>query len=78
MLIWHYSQDLKWSGTILQCVGVAALAANLSWSPWAFVILLAGSLLNWWSAWLEYDRAMSWLFGFFTATNILGIMRWIL
>jgi hypothetical protein len=67
----------KWTGTILQASGCLLLALNLSYSGWAFPIMLAGSSIWLLIATVEGEVALAALNLFFSATNLIGIWRWL-
>jgi hypothetical protein len=76
----HRKRDtaLGWFGTIAQIAGAVLMAANLPVSGWAFLPFLAGSL-----CWLIVSlrrrlHSMATLQAVFTATNVLGVYRWLL
>lgn len=68
---------LKWLGTALQLGGAIIVALHLSWSGWAFPVMLAGSLL--WTALAATARewSLAAMNAGFALINILGIARWL-
>jgi len=68
---------LKWLGTALQLTGCVIVALHLSWSGWAYPVMLVGSAI--WSAIAiaARDWPLATLSLVFSATNILGIVRWL-
>lgn len=68
---------VTWAGTASQCAGVALLAAHVEASPYAYVPMLAGSALWTAVALTRRDGALIALQGFFFATNLIGIWRWL-
>lgn len=67
----------KWTGTFLQASGCLLLALNLPYSGWAFPIMLAGSGIWLAVAAAEREGALAALNLFFSATNLVGIWRWL-
>jgi len=69
---------MKWCATALQIVGALMLAANVSWSGWAYPPLLVGSILWMWIGFAQKEHALGVLNATFTVINIVGIVRWLL
>ncbi|HEY4112906.1 MAG TPA: DUF6552 family protein [Rhizomicrobium sp.] len=67
----------KWISTALQLTGCAIVALKLPFSGFAFPIMLVGSL-GWMAVGLiARDRPLVVLNLAYSATNILGIVRWL-
>lgn len=68
---------LKWAGTAAQVVGVFMLSSRLAEPVAAFVVMLVGSALWMLAATIARDWPALVLNTAFTASNALGIARWI-
>lgn len=71
------TQPLKWLATALQLTGCVIVALHVSWSGWAFPVMLAGSAI--WSviAIAAKDWPLATLSVVFSLTNVVGIWRWL-
>lgn len=71
------TRKLKWTGTVLQIIGAAVLALNVSWSGLAFLPMLAGAFIWLTIATVIGDGPLALLNLTFVAINIVGISRWL-
>jgi nicotinamide riboside transporter PnuC len=68
---------LKWLGAAAGIAGAVLLAANVPASGWGFTLFLVSSLSWAITAWWDREGALLVLQLAFTATNILGVYRWL-
>ena len=69
--------SLRWIGITFQIIGCILLAANVSWSGFAFAPMLAGSIILMVIYTFVGDWPATALNATFVAINILGIVRWL-
>jgi CDP-diglyceride synthetase len=70
--------SLDWVGAIGGALGALLLALNLSWSGWAYPVLLVFTGLMLIVAALRRRWPYAVLFSAFTLINLVGIYRWLL
>ncbi len=68
----------SWAATTLSCLGAALLSINVTISPWAYAVMLAGSLLWVLIGIAKKDVPMASQWFFLTTLNIIGVWRWLL
>lgn len=69
---------LEWMGAAFGMAGSSMLALNMSWSGWAYPLLLVFSSVMLALAVARQRWPYAALFATFTAINMLGIYRWLL
>lgn len=69
---------VHWLASALQIAGAILLALNLSWSPYAYVPMLAGSMVWTITGLAARDWPLVAMMGGFAAINLIGIARWLL
>lgn len=68
---------LKWAGTAAQVVGVFLMSSRVTDPYVAFSVMLVGSVIWAVAAWRSREWSAVALNIAFTASNVLGIWRWL-